>query len=180
MTRLPDPQQPTAPQAGQPLTHADQQRIDRIAEAFSAALDEATATPTAYRDHTPVPAIGTAQPVPQPGIPPMSQRATDIGRLIMYGSWATVPPGLIAIGIMVASERANPTIIGMICAAPAVLAVPILAIARLLRGAREVVAAAPPEIHQHYSGYVDQRSTHQNTQTRGVIAVTKNTPELPR
>jgi hypothetical protein len=49
-----------------------------------------------------------------------------------------------------------------------------------MKSAKEVVQAAPPEIHNHYSGYVDQRSTQIRTDTRGVIAVTKNTPELPR
>lgn len=109
-------------------------------------------------------------------IPAMSARTTEITRAVMYCSLATVPPGLIAVAVMVASEHANPTVIGMICAAPAALAVPILAIARLLRGAKDVAQAAPPEIHQHYTGHVyqDQRSTHSST--RGVWAKTVNQP----
>lgn len=109
----------------------------------------------------------------RPDVPAMSARTTEITRAVMYCSLATVPPGLIAVAVMVASEHANPTVIGMICAAPAVIAVPILAVARLVRRAGE---AAPPEIHQHYTGHVyqDQRSIH--TETRGVWAKTVSRP----
>lgn len=109
----------------------------------------------------------------RPDVPAMSARTTEITRAVMYCSLATVPPGLIAVAVMVASEHANPTVIGMFCAAPAVIAVPILAVARLVRRAGE---AAPPEIHQHYTGHVyqDQRSIH--TETRGVWAKTVNRP----
>lgn len=109
----------------------------------------------------------------RPDVPAMSARTAEITRAVMYCSLATVPPGLIAVAVMVASEHANPTVIGMFCAAPAVIAVPILAVARLVRRAGE---AAPPEIHQHYTGHVyqDQRSIH--TETRGVWAKTVNQP----
>jgi len=102
----------------------------------------------------------------------MSQRATDASRLMLAAGMATVPPGLIAIGILVASEHADPTVIGMICAAPAALAVPILAVASVLRRAKAVVEAAPATHHHHYNGTVDQRSI--NSRTRGVIAHTRN------
>lgn len=122
--------------------------------------------PTAVRIEDPAipshkdgPRVGTTPPVPQPGIPPMSARTTEITRAVMYASFATVPPGLIAVAVMVASEHANPTVIGMICAAPAAIAVPILALARLIRRAGE---AAPTEINQTYTGNVHQetRITH--------------------
>lgn len=127
--------------------------------------------PTSFRDPTRPPLIGTAAPVAQPGTPPMSQRATDISRMMLAGGVATVPPGLIAIGILVASRHADPTIIGMICAAPAALAVPILAIARLVRRAGE---AAPPVIHHNYTGpvYQDQRNLH--SKNTGVWVRTNN------
>ncbi|WP_327300398.1 hypothetical protein [Streptomyces goshikiensis] len=130
-----------------------------------------TDTPTAYRDPTPNPAIGTAQPVPQPGRPPMSQRATDASTLMLTAGLSTVPPGLIAIGLLIASDYADPVVVGMICAAPAVIAVPILAVARLLRGAQGI---APPEHHHHYNGPVSQQHHNVNTQTRGLIAKTTN------
>lgn len=156
-----------APAAGQAEpTDDDRETVRRL----FAALDE---IPTRYLDETPVPLIGSAPPVAQPGIPPMSQRASDISRLMLYGGAATVPPGLIAIGLLIASENANPTVIAWICAAPAALAVPILTLARLLRRAKD---AAPDEIHNHYEGpvYQDQREVH--TSTRGVWAKTNNNP----
>lgn len=168
MSTLPD-RQPTATAAGQ--AHPDA-AIRHQADQLMAALDEiANQKPTRYRDTTPVPAIGTSPPVPQPGVPPMSQRTTETVRAVMFCSLATVPPGLLAIGVMLASEHADPTVIGMICAAPAAIAVPIFAFARLLRSAKD---AAPTEIHQHYTGTViqDQRTTH--TSTRGVWARTNN------
>jgi hypothetical protein len=148
-------------------TPADRAEVTKLAAAVEEAL--ADAVPTSYRDATPLPQYGAAPPVPQPGIPPMSARTTEITRAVMYASMATVPPGLIAVAVMVASEHANPTVIGMICAAPAAIAVPILALARLIRRAGE---AAPAEIHQTYMGPVhhDTRITH----TRAVWAKTVN------
>jgi hypothetical protein len=161
VNHLPEP--PAASAAGQATpTDADRAQAAR----WLAALDE---IPTSYRDNTPVPKIGATPPVPQPGIPPMSARTTEIARAVMFSSLATVPPGLVAVAVMVASEHANPTVIGMICAAPAAIAAPILALARLIRRAGE---ATPAEIHNHYTGHVDQRTVH--TQTRGVWAKTTN------
>jgi hypothetical protein len=135
------------------------------------AVNEALTTPTAYRDPTPTPVTGTAPPVPQPGRPPMSQRATDVSALMLTAGLATVPPGLIAIGVLVASDYADPAVIGMICVAPAAIAVPILAVARLLGRAKEVA----PAVHTHnYTGPVSQKSHIVNTQTRGLIAKTIN------
>jgi hypothetical protein len=147
----------------------DRAEVTKLAAAVEEAL--AAAVPTSFRDDTPLPAYGSAPPVtqPWPAAPPMSARATNNARVFMYCSWATVPPGLIAIGIMVASQHANPTIIGMICAAPAAIAVPILALARLVRRAGE---AAPTEIHQTYTGNVHQET--RITQTRAVWAKTIN------
>lgn len=150
-----------------PLEPADRAEVTKLALAVEEALAEAM--PTRHHDDSPLPPYGPTPPVPQPGVPPMSQQATDIGRAAVFCGLATVPPGLIAIGVMVASEHANPTVIGMICAAPAALAVPILAIARLIRGAGE---ALPAEHHHHYNGPVDQRTTHSST--RGVWAKTNN------
>ncbi|TQE33201.1 hypothetical protein Sipo7851_21225 [Streptomyces ipomoeae] len=135
-------------------------------------------TVTRFHDPTPPPPIGSAPPVAQKGAPPMSQRATDISRVMLYGGLATVPPGLIAIGILVASRHADPTVVGMICAAPAALAVPILALARLFTRAKEVVEAAPPVEHHHYGGaVVYQDHTTVTTNQRGLITTSRN--ELP-
>ncbi|MCW5254286.1 hypothetical protein [Streptomyces sp. SHP 1-2] len=131
----------------------------------------APALPTSYRDTTPLPTHGSTPPVPQPGTPPMSQRATDAGRLMITAGLATVPPGLVAIGLLATSPYADPTVIGMICAAPAAIAVPILALARLLSRAAE----ATPDTHQHhYTGPVHQTHHTTRTTTRGVWARTTN------
>ncbi|MFI8439952.1 hypothetical protein ACIGKG_04950 [Streptomyces rochei] len=124
---------------------------------------------TAFRDNTPVPRHGDTPPVPQPGRPPMSQKAVDASTVMLSASVATIPPGALAIGVMLASGYADPVVIGMIAAAPAALAVPILAIARLLRGAKPA-----PDIHHHYEGtvYQDQRTV--TSSTRGVWAKTNN------
>jgi len=159
MTVLPEPK-PTATAAGQ--AHLDDQATKLLA-----AVNEAMRPPTSFRDDSPLPAYGPTPPVPQPGMPPMSQQATDVGRAAVFCGLATVPPGLVAIGIMLASEHADPTVIGLVCAAPAALAVPILAIARLLRGARP-----EPEVHQHFHGPVTHQTTH--TRTSGVWARTDN------
>lgn len=147
----------------------DRAEVTKLAAAVEEALIEAM--PTSYRDDTPLPIYGSAPPVaqPWPAAPPMSARATNNARVFMYCSWATVPPGLIAIGIMVASQHANPTVIGTICAAPAVIAVPILALARLVRRAGE---AAPTEINQTYTGNVHQET--RITHTRAVWSKTVN------
>ncbi|MFJ4925308.1 hypothetical protein [Streptomyces sp. NPDC088736] len=164
MPVLPEP--PAAPAAGQ--AHLNDQ-----ARQLLAAVEDAMRTPTSYRDDSPVPLVGTAPPVAQPGIPPMSARTTEITRAVMYASFATVPPGLVAVAVMVASEHANPTVIGMICAAPAAIAVPILALARLIRRAGQ---AAPADVHHHYSGPVHQEYSETHTTTKGVWARTNNQP----
>ncbi|WP_030188136.1 hypothetical protein [Streptomyces violaceorubidus] len=172
---LTGPTQPTAPPAAQPV---DDQRIDRIANAFSQALDQATATPTAFRDETPVPAIGNALPVPQPGRTPMSQRATDASVLILSAGAASIPLGGMTALIIYALGNADPVSLAVGAGAPITLAVPILALTRLVRRAKETVQAAPPVIHQHYTGTVVQDQRTVNTTTRGMWASTRN--QLPK
>jgi hypothetical protein len=122
---------------------------------------------TSYRDDTPVPRHGTAPPVAQPGRPPMSQRAVDASTIMLSASAATIPPGAVAVGVMLASGYADPIVIGMICAAPAAVAIPIIALARLLRGARPA-----GDVHHHYEGTVHQQTVHSSN--RGVWARNDN------
>lgn len=183
MTRLPDPHQPTAPHTGQPTT------IDDNAAKFLADLESAynaqhTQIPTSYRDTTPTPAYGPTPPITdQPGArrPPMSQRAVDLNTTLLSTSVLVTAGGGATSAILWASGQASPTVIGWICgcviAAPALLAVPILALKSLAKSAKEVVQAAPPEIHQHYNGPVTQTRTTINADSHGLIAVTR--PELP-
>ncbi|MEV4975529.1 hypothetical protein [Streptomyces scopuliridis] len=164
---LPDPMQPTAEAARRPA-------LDDEAEQLIDAVNEALAT--RYRDETPVPVIGTTPPVPQPGRPPMSQKATDASALMLSAGIASLPLGAAATGILWASGHADPVVIACICAAPATL---ILALSRLLKHAKDAAEAAPPEHHYHYTGTVIQDQRSINTQTRGLIATTRNRPGKP-
>ncbi|WP_331731753.1 hypothetical protein OG298_45030 (plasmid) [Streptomyces sp. NBC_01005] len=157
---LPVPKQPT---------DQAQQLINAVEEAFVAQQ------PTAHRDDTPLPAIGTTPPVPQPGRPPMSQRATDASVLMLTAGAASLMVGGGASLVMLASGYADPAVCAIAFGAPTVL---VLAIGRLASKAKAVAEAAPAPVHHHYNGNVtvDQRSI--NTQTRGVIANTRN--QLPR
>lgn len=133
------------------------------------------------------PRIGTTPPVTdQPGArrPAMSQRAVDLNTTLISTSVVIAVTGAAVSGVMLASAHANPTVIGWVCACivavPAALAIPVLALKSLAKSARQVAEATPSEIHNHYSGHIDQRSTHLHTRTAGVIAYTRNqTPELP-
>lgn len=149
-----------------PAAHDGQRATDPLTEAVAQAAVEDMLRKS-FRDDSPLPTVGPTPPIPQPGHPPMTQRQTDIGRTALYCGVATVPPGLVAALLMVASGQANPTVIGLICAAPAALAVPIIAVAKLLGSTKP-----EPEVHHHYNGNVDQRTVH--TSTRGVWAKTNN------
>lgn len=141
---------------------------EEVAEEEAARLIDEAYRPTSFRDTTPLPAIGTAPPVAQPGRPPMSQSAVDASTLMLSGGVATVLVGGAASLVMVASGHADPVVCAIVLGAPTTLA---LAIARVLRRAK---TALPDEHHHHYTGTViqDQRTTH--TSTRGVWARTTN------
>jgi hypothetical protein len=136
MTVLPE-SQPTAPAAGQttnPLTDA----------VIKAAVDNAIHE--SRRD-------STTPPTQKPERPAMSSKATDDSvRMIAFGGMFLMVSAGGGI-IMIASDFADPTVIGMICAAPAVLALPILALARLAKRAKP-----EPEVHHHYTGPVRQET----------------------
>jgi len=172
-TNLTDPKQPytPAPAAGQPA-------LDDQANRLVAAVNEALTAPTHYRDENPVPAIGNALPVPQPGRTPMSQRATDASVLMLSAGAASIPFGGVTALIIYALGNANPVSLAIGAGAPAVLAVPILALSSLIKRTKETVQAAPPVHHHHYAGEVHQHSQHINSTTRGMWARTRN--ELPR
>ena len=180
MNHLPEPpaRQPHATQAGPPTP------TDTAAQAFLADIEDALAqatkpekpTPTSFRDHTPVPAYGLNPPVPQPGRPPMSQRAVDLNTTILTSSVLTVALGGATTGILWASHHADPTVIGLMAAIPASIAIPILALSRLAKRAKDVVEAAPPVIHQHYTGTVHQDARTVNSTNRGIWASNRNQP----
>ncbi|MFE4056669.1 hypothetical protein ACFXP3_10295 [Streptomyces sp. NPDC059096] len=127
---------------------------------------------TSYRDATPVPAVGTAPPVPQPGRPPMSQRATDLSGVMLAAGITSVPLAGSASLVLWTVGSLDPVVVALICGTPvAVLG----ALSRVVRRTKDTVAAAPPTHHHHYGGaqiYQDH-STH-STHTRGLIARTRN------
>lgn len=176
---LTDPRKPSAPTA----TKAD---VNTAADAFLAQVEGALKkaarpeqpTSTAWRDNTPIPQYGPNPPVPQPGRPPMSQRATDASALMLSGSLLTVAAGGAATGILWASGNADPTVIAFIAATPVGLAVPILALSRLIKRAKQAAEALPAEHHHHYNAMVVQDHRTTTTHTRGVWATTRN--QLPR
>jgi hypothetical protein len=137
------------------------------ARAFLAELEDAMApaVPTSYRDDSPVPAVGPTPPVPQPGRPPMSQRATDASALMLSASVASVPIGGMASLVLYTIGHTDPTSLAIAAGAPAALAVPILALSLLVKRAKQ---AAPDVHHHHYNAPVDQRTV--NADARGVWA----------
>lgn len=155
--------------AGRALSEAQQaaEAARLIAEGYS---DNAPVA-TFYKDVSPVPVVGYAQPVQQSGRAPMSQRATDISGILLATGIASVPiSGGLSLVLWTVGQ-VNPVVIGIVCVAPvAFLGV----LSRVFKGAKEVVAAAPPVIHHHYTGTVHQDHTEITTHTRGVIARTTN------
>lgn len=192
--------QPTATTAGQPHP-TDRTELLKLAGEVDDALAQAIAEETQRRQQTAIRVtdpdipswrdgarIGTTPPVTnQPGSrrPAMSQRAVDLNTTILSTSVVIASIGGAATGILWASHYANPTVIQWICgcavAVPAAFAVAALAFKGLMKSAKQVVEAAPPTINQHYRGTVhqDNRQQHLHTRTTGVIAYTRNQPELP-
>lgn len=146
---------------------ADRVEARRLVAAVEEALAEAT--PTSYRDDTKPPLVGDALPVAQPGLPPMSQRATDASALMLSGSVLTVAVGGAATAVLWASGNADPVVIGLVAGAPPAF---MLALSRVFRRAKETVEAAPAEHHHHYSGPVHQ--DQRTSRTNGVWAKTNN------
>ncbi|MFE1075158.1 hypothetical protein ACFW5W_28565 [Streptomyces sp. NPDC058783] len=155
--------------AGRALSEGQEDMESRrlIGEVYS----DDTPLATFYKDLTPVPVIGTAPPEPQPGRPPMSQRATDASVLMLAGAGSVSMVSVSAGVLMYMSQYANPVVCGIFVGGPTV---GVLALCRLVRRTKEVVEAAPPVIHQHYEGTVVQDHTEITTHARGVIARTKN------
>ena len=167
--QLPEPYQQQA-QAGQTIPgRPANDQAQKLIEAVNEALADQHAT--SYRDDTPLPVVGTAAPVPQPGRPPMSQRATDASALMLSGGVTTALVGGSASLVMVASGSADPVVCAIVVGAPTAL---VLALGRLVGRVKDTVETAPPTHHHHYNGDVVQDSRSITTTTRGVIASTRN------
>ncbi|MGQ4353187.1 hypothetical protein [Streptomyces drozdowiczii] len=150
---------------GQPDPVMDQAL--RLAAAVDEALGE---TPTAYRDDSPLPAVGTTPPVPQPGQPPMSQWAVDASGVLKAVAVASLPVG----GGLWLVGQVDPVALALICGTPVAAA---LALARLISKIRNTVE---PNITvtKNYYGTVHHDERTVTSTTRGVIANTRN--QAPR
>ncbi|WP_069883523.1 hypothetical protein [Streptomyces luteocolor] len=116
--------------------------------------------------------IGTTPPVAQPGIPPMTFRETQIGRVALYGGAGVSLPILAGAVFMVATEHANPAVIAWGVGGITALSLLVATFGYLVK--RIVAAASPPEVHNHIAGdvYQDQRQTH--SKNIGINAKTNN------
>jgi hypothetical protein len=123
---------------------------------------------TSYRDQTPLPKIGTAPPVPQPGRPPMSSKAVDDSVRMLSASVLIATGGGATTAILWASGYANPAVIAVVFGAPTAL---VLALGRLAKRAKQ---AAPAETHNHYTGTVIQDQRETRTENKGVWVKTNN------
>lgn len=138
---------------------------EEVAEKEAERLIHDAYRPTSFRDDTPLPQYGTTPPVPQPGRPPMSEKAVDDTARMLGASVLIAVSGGSTTAVLWASGYANPAVIACVFGAPAAL---VLALGRLAKRARGVL---PTEIHQHYTGPVDQRTV----QNKNVGAWVKNT-----
>lgn len=164
----PDPKQP-APAAGQAPDADARARAQALIRAVEDAYSPVPAVPTSYRDTRPVPVIGTAEPVAQPGRPPMSQRATDASAVMLAAGAASVPVGGSIALVLWALGHVDPVVLAVAGAAPVgVLA----ALARVIGRVKAAAEAAPATHHHHYAGPVHQDHSSRTTTTRGVIART--------
>lgn len=171
--QLPEPYQQQA-QAGHFIPGQPTDPIKEQARQIAAAVDEVLVEKaTFHRDDTPLPLVGSTPPVPQPGRPPMSQRATDASALMLSAGTASLLVGGSAALVMWASGHADPVALAIALGAPAALA---LAIGRLVGRVKATVEAAPPTHHHHYNGDVVQDSRTVHTDTRGLWAKTTNHP----
>lgn len=139
------------------------------AEAILAELDGIAAT--AYRDLTPTPTIGAAEPVPQPGRPPMSQKATDASALMLAAGVASLPIGGATSLVLYTLGHVDPAALAIGAAAPVAL---VLAVGSLIRAASRGVQGIGAEHHHHYAGPVHQEHRSVSTETRGLFAKTIN------
>lgn len=173
MNRLPDPtQQPTQPAGQTPINPAARAFLADVEEALAEAARVPAAT--SYRDPRPTPPIGTTPPVPQPGRPAMSEKAVDDTARMIGASLVIGMTGAAGTSILWASGHANPEVIAWACAVPVSVAVPVLALSRLVKRTKDVAAAAPAEQHHHYNGPVTQDHRTYTSETRGIWASTRN------
>ncbi|MFC4497897.1 hypothetical protein ACFPA8_27595 [Streptomyces ovatisporus] len=141
------------------------------------ALSDATPTATAYRD--PVPAQRTgAQPVPQPGRPPMSQKATDHASVVLAYSIGSVPVGGAISGVLWALSNVDPAVLVIAGATPLGLAGAVGVVAKMIGSAvKEGAEALPRDQHHHYEGPTTVQHTEVHTEARWFGRTVNQLPE---
>ncbi|MFD7109141.1 hypothetical protein ACFWAF_02990 [Streptomyces microflavus] len=153
-------QLPEQPVAGQ---HTDNPLARAVNEAITKELAK-----TYHRDNTPVPLIGTAPPVAQPGPPPMSQWAIDASGVLKGVGAVSIPIG-VALWIV---GQVDPLTLGIIFGSPAIAA---LAVARLVAKVKDANQNTPQPVTNHYHGTVHHDTRNVTSTTQGIIANNRNT-----
>ncbi|MFF9482999.1 hypothetical protein [Streptomyces sp. NPDC014733] len=163
----------------EPTTHSRQPLSEAQAAAEAARLiaeGYSTTGPTAtsYKDKdvVPLPTTGDAVPCAQPGRPPMSQKATDASALMLSGSVAALSAGGAISLVLYTLGQVDPVTLAVGAAGPVAL---VLAAGSLLKAVdRTKTAAAPVEVHHHYTGTVRQENTTVSSTTKGLFAKNRN------
>ncbi|MFI8515358.1 hypothetical protein ACIGHB_29940 [Streptomyces sp. NPDC085460] len=122
-----------------------------------------------FRDDSPVPSVGDALPVAQPGRPPMSPRATDVSVVMLAGGAGVLMAGGGTGFALWALAGVSPVTLALAVGAPVAV---VAALARLVRSAGQAAVQAAPVTHHHtYSGPVAQTNTSTTATTaRGLFA----------
>jgi hypothetical protein len=160
----------TDPAAGRThARHALHQALEdaEFARLIAEGLSQTAPVATSYRDITPVPTTGDAMPWPQPGRPPMSQKATDVGGVMLAGGIAALPVGAATSLVLWSLGHVSPEQLAIGGAAPVALVLAVAAVVRRLQSVHT-------EHHHHYEGTVVQNTTTLTQNTRGVWAKTRN------
>ncbi|MFY0516061.1 hypothetical protein ACOMD4_37600 [Streptomyces anulatus] len=146
---------------------ADARARQLITEAYAPPYE----VPTSYRDETKPSAYEPTPPVAQPGRPPMSQRATNASALMLSGSVLSLSVGGATSLVLYTLGQVDPVTLAVGGAAPVAL---LLAAGSLLKAASRAKAAAPAEVHNHFTGPVRQETTNISGTARGLVARTTN------
>ncbi|MFJ9819335.1 hypothetical protein ACIRU3_29570 [Streptomyces sp. NPDC101151] len=158
--------------------HADAEAARLIADWIS----DNTPVAATVRDTTPVRPTG-AQPVPQPGRTPMSQRATDISGVMLAASVASVPIGGMTALVLYVLGQADPINLAIGAGAPAGLVVAVGIAAKMIgravqegtQGVAQAASAMPPgAVHHHYTGPVRVENNAITAPAYGLIARNRN------
>ena len=139
---------------------------------------ETTPHATHHCDITPLPTNGNAVPVPQPGRPPMSQRATDHASLVLAYSLGSVPVGG-SLSLVLWAVASVPTeILAIAALAPVGLVGAIGITARLIGRAVADGATALPDTHtHHHTGPTYIQHTQLRTRTTGFGRTVNQLPD---